>query len=109
MDSILWKPGMPGQFRKRNLSGPRGALQSGVNVASRLTVACRGARDSTDRAAGERCPANRRGDSANLGLRASRQQAHDRPTAAIRADDQGAAVSDPPEPPIARAEGSLTH
>src|SRR5688500_7177079 len=29
MASILWKPGMPGQFRKRNLSGPRGALQSG--------------------------------------------------------------------------------
>jgi transposase len=28
MASILWKPGMPGQFRKRNLSGSRGALQT---------------------------------------------------------------------------------
>src|ERR671912_2904833 len=41
MASILWKPGMPGQFRKHNLSGPRGALEcapgAGQIVLSELT------------------------------------------------------------------------
>jgi Tfp pilus assembly protein PilF len=33
MASIPWKPGMHGQIRKRNLSGPRGALHLAASYA----------------------------------------------------------------------------